>query len=85
MRKIGGKGSFNLANHCVQYDKYVIVSEREENCVKVLDREGSFFYTNLERRSLGQGGSMNLISFQLTRLDTSWFVINRITEFRCLN
>jgi len=44
LQKIGGDGSFSLPFHCVQYDKYLIVSDRDEHCIKVLDRDGNFLY-----------------------------------------
>ena len=44
LQKIGGDGSFTFPIHCVQYDKYLIVSDRDEHCIKVHDRDGNFLY-----------------------------------------
>ena len=44
LQKIGGEGSFTLPFHCVQYDKYLIVSDYNEHCIKVHDRDGNFVY-----------------------------------------
>ena len=44
LQKIGGDGSFTFPFHCVQYDKYLIVSDSGEHCIKVLDRDGNFQY-----------------------------------------
>ena len=37
VRKIGEEGSFSRPWHCVQYDNYLIVSDSNENCIKVLN------------------------------------------------
>ena len=42
--KVGGQGSFTLPNHCVQCDRYLIVSDFDEHCIKVYDRNGNFQY-----------------------------------------
>ena len=44
LRKIGVEGSFIFPFHCIQYDKYLIVSDRLEHCIKVCDRDGNFLY-----------------------------------------
>ena len=44
LQKIGGDGSFTFPFHCVQYDKYLIVSDCYEHCIKVHDRDGKFLY-----------------------------------------
>jgi len=44
LRKIGGEGSFDRPYHCVQYDNYLIVSDRDEHCINVFDRDGKFLY-----------------------------------------
>ena len=44
LQKIGGDGSFTFPFHCVQYDKYLIVSDIREHCIKVFDRDGNFQY-----------------------------------------
>ena len=44
LTKIGGQGSFTYPIHCVQSDRYLIVSEHKEHCIKVLDRNGNFQY-----------------------------------------
>ena len=40
----GGEGSFTFPIHCVQYDKYLIVSDAGEHCIKVFHRNGNFLY-----------------------------------------
>ena len=42
--KIGGPGSFNFPVHCVHCRDYFIVSDGNENCIKVFNREGHFQY-----------------------------------------
>ena len=44
LMKIGGKGSFNFPIHCVQCDRYLIVSDLQERCIKVFDYDGNFQY-----------------------------------------
>ena len=42
--KIGGQGSFSFPIHCVQCGEYFIVSDSNEHCIKVFNREGHFQY-----------------------------------------
>ena len=42
--KIGGQGSFAYPIHCVQCDRYLIVSDHLEHCIKVFDSNGNFQY-----------------------------------------
>ena len=42
--KIREQGSFSLPDHCVQCGEYFIVSDSDEHCVKVFNREGHFQY-----------------------------------------
>ena len=42
--KIGGQGSFRDPVHCVQCGEYFIVSDTDEHCIKVFNREGHFQY-----------------------------------------
>jgi len=44
LTKIGGQGSFTHPIHCVQCDRYLIVSDFKEHCLKVYDRIGNFQY-----------------------------------------
>ena len=44
LMKIGGQTSFTYPIHCVQCDRYLIVSDLDEHCIKVLDRNGNFQY-----------------------------------------
>ena len=44
LMKIGGQGSVTCPMHCIQWDRYLIVSEHVEHCIKVFDRGGSFQY-----------------------------------------
>lgn len=43
LSKLGREGSFTFPFHCVQYDKYLIVSDHEEHYIKVFDRNGIVF------------------------------------------
>ena len=42
--KIGGRESFSFPFHCVQCGEYFIVSDYDENCIKVINREGHCQY-----------------------------------------
>ena len=42
--KIGRQGSFSFPTHCVQCGEYFIVSDQNEHCIKVFNREGHFQY-----------------------------------------
>ena len=42
--KIGGHRSLSNPVHCVQLGEYLIVSDRDEHCIKVFNREGHFQY-----------------------------------------
>ena len=42
--KIGGQDSFSFPIHCVQCGDYFIVSDTNEYCIKVFNREGHFQY-----------------------------------------
>ena len=42
LMKIGGQGYFTFPIHCVQCDRYLIVSDNNEHCIKVFDRNGNF-------------------------------------------
>ena len=44
LMKIGGQGLLTFPIHCVQYDRYLIVSEHDEHCVKVFNYNGNFQY-----------------------------------------
>ena len=44
LMKIGGQGAFTFPVHCVQYGTYLIVSDQNEHCIKVYDRNGNFQY-----------------------------------------
>lgn len=39
-----GEDFFTDPVHCIQIDKYLVVSDFEANCIKVLDRQGKFMY-----------------------------------------
>ena len=54
LRKIDGKGSFTFPMHCVQCDRYLIVSDHEEHCIKVLDKSGNFQY-KFGKKGVGDG------------------------------
>ena len=42
--KIGGQTFFSSPLHCIQCDRYLIVSDHEEHCIKVFHRDGNFQY-----------------------------------------
>ena len=42
--KIGEHGAFTFPIHCFQYDKYLIVSDQYQHCIKVYDRTGNLQY-----------------------------------------
>ena len=44
LMKIGGQGSFTEPVHCIQCGRYLIVTDPDEHCVKVVDRNGHFQY-----------------------------------------
>ena len=44
MRRIGEKGSFIRPVHCTQHENYFFVSDVEDQCIKVLDKQGKFLY-----------------------------------------
>ena len=44
LHKLCGRGVLTSPFHCVQYDKYNIVSDRDEHCIKVFDSNGDFLY-----------------------------------------
>ena len=44
LMKIGAQGSFTFPLHCIQYERYLIVSDYSEHCIKVFDRKGNFKY-----------------------------------------
>ena len=52
VRKIGGPRSFSNPVHCVQCNKYLIVSDNHEHCIKVFDRKGKYQY---QFGKLGEG------------------------------
>ncbi|KAL9979988.1 hypothetical protein ACROYT_G008516 [Oculina patagonica] len=44
LQKISGEGCLTYPIHCVQYENYLIISDSDEYCIKVLDGEGNFLY-----------------------------------------
>ena len=44
VKKIGGQGSFSDPVHCVQCGEYFMVSDHDEHCIKVINREGHCQY-----------------------------------------
>ena len=55
LTKIGGKGSLTFPIHCIQCGfRYLLVSDRDEHCIKVFDRNGTLC-TNLESAEKGRG------------------------------
>ena len=44
LMKIGGQGSFTFPIHCVHCGRFLIVSDYQEHCIKVFDRNGNFQY-----------------------------------------
>ena len=56
--KIGGQGSFSFLVHCVQCGEYFIVSDSNEHCIKVFNREGHFRY-KFGKKGGGDGEFIN--------------------------
>ena len=54
LSKFGGEGSLTFPFHCIQYDKYLILSDNEEHCIKVFDSNGNFLY-KFGKRGEGDG------------------------------
>ena len=52
--KIGGQGYFSYPVHCVQCGEYFIVSDRDEHCIIVFNREGHFQY-KFGKKGRGEG------------------------------
>ena len=50
-RKFGGQGSLSYPCHCIQTERYFIVSDRIKHCIKVFDLEGNFEF------KFGKGGN----------------------------
>ena len=69
VQKIGRDGSFTFPIHCVQYDKYLIVSDGKEHCIKVHDRVGNFL-NQFGKMGRGTGSSKDLVACQLTKQDS---------------
>ena len=44
LMRIGGQGSFTFPIHCVQCDRYLIMSDRDGHCLRVYDKNGNFQY-----------------------------------------
>ena len=42
--KVKVSEGFTSPFHCIQYDKYLIVSDAGEHCIKVFDINGNFLY-----------------------------------------
>ena len=42
--KIGGQGSPTVPFHCAQHDRYLIVSDCREHCIKIFNCNGNFQY-----------------------------------------
>ena len=66
LSKFRGEGSFTSPIHCIQYDKYLIVSDREEHCIKVFDRNGNFLY-KFGKRGKGNGEFNNPRCLSITK------------------
>ena len=73
--KIGGEGSFSFPAHCVQCGEYFIVSDFNEHCIKVFNREGLFQY-NFGKRGQGDG-EFNKPGFLLVNESQHLFVCDR--------
>ena len=73
--KIGGQGSLNGPVHCVQCGEYFIVSDRDEHCIKVFNREGHFQYKFGKK---GQGdGEFSYPGYLLVNESQHLFVCDR--------
>ena len=50
----GTKITLTFPLHCIQYEKYHMVSDRDEHCMKVFDRNGNFLY-KFGKKGEGEG------------------------------
>ena len=66
LMKIGGPGSFTYPVHCVQCDRYLIVSDNTEHCIKVLDSNGNFQY-KFGKKGEGDGEFKNPYDLSLNK------------------
>ena len=60
LMKIGGQGFFKSSFHCIQYDRYFVVSDNDEDCIKVFTGIETF-NTRLERKVEGTGNFAVLV------------------------
>ena len=73
--KIGGQGSFSCPVHCVQCGEYFMVSDLDEHCIKVINREGHCQYKFVKE---GQGdGEFNCPGYLLVNESQHLFVCDR--------
>ena len=73
--KIGGPGSFSCLVHCVQCGEYFMVSDHDEHCIKVFNREG---YCQYKFGKKGKGdGEFNYPGYLLVNESQHLFVCDR--------
>ena len=84
LMKIGGQGCFTFPIHCVQCDRYLIVSYRNEHCIKVFDRNGNFQYKFGKKGWRGWGVILSLL-FVSKQVRPRGGVMQVIIEYKYLN
>ncbi|CAH3023248.1 unnamed protein product [Porites evermanni] len=76
--KIGGQGSFSYPVHCVQCGEFFMVSDLDEHCIKVFNREGHFQYKFGKE---GEGdGEFNKPNYLLVNESRHLFVCDRFNN-----
>ena len=73
--KIGGQGSFSDPVHCVQCGEYFMVSDSDEHCIKVINREGHCQY-KFGKKGKGDG-EFNHPGYLLVNESQHLFVCDR--------
>ena len=73
--KIGGQGCFSDPVHCVQCGEYFMVSESDEHCIKVINREGHCQY-KFGKKGKGDG-EFNHPGYLLVNESQHLFVCDR--------
>ena len=75
VKKIGGQGSFSDPVHCVQCGEYFMVSDHDEHCIKVINREGHCQY-KFGKKGKGDG-EFNYPGYLLVNESQHLFVCDR--------
>ena len=70
--------------HCIQYDRYLIVSDHSDHCIKVFDRKGKFQY-KFGEKGAGDGEFSFPECLSVNKSDKLWSVTQAIVEYKSLN